>query len=142
MLQSTQKPSERGRNRMCTAHQHCKYISSNIIQFSCIVALGLQTSESGRERKCDSLPVGRAGPEVTGPARPCLKVVLCWGWQGCPSPPPAQVSASAAAERQLVPMDGNGFENESAIWEEGRNLPEESVCVKTSSFPFHMQLLC
>ena len=142
MLQSAQKQSEWGRNRTHTAHGRCKYIRPNIVQFSCIFGLGLQTSKSGRARKCDSLPVGRARPEATGSGRSCLKVVLCQGQRGYPSPPPAWVSAEAAAKRQLVPTDGKGFENESATQEKGRNLPEESVCVKTSSFSFHMQVLC
>lgn len=113
MFQSAQRPSEWGRNRTCAAHQHCKYIRSNIVQFSCILGLGLQTSKSGRARKCNLLAVSRAGPEATRSAWSCLKVVLCQGRWGCPSPPPAE----AAAERQLVPTDGKGFENESATQE-------------------------
>jgi len=41
-------------------------ILSNMVQFSCILALGLQTSESGREGKRHSLPVGRAAAEAVG----------------------------------------------------------------------------
>lgn len=137
MLQCAQKPSDQGRNRMCTAH-----VLDQTLQFSCILGLGLQTSESGRECKCNSLCVGRAAPKDTGSAWSCLTVVLCQGWQGNPSPPPAWVSAEAAAERQLVPMDGKGFENKSTTQEKGRNLPEELVCVKTGSFSFHLQVLC
>lgn len=117
MFQSAQKPSKRGRNRTRAAHQHCKYIRSNIVQFSRILGLGLQTSKAGRARKCNPLPVSRAGPAAARSARSCLKVVLCQGRWGCPLPPPAWVSAEAAAERQLVPTDGKGFENESATQE-------------------------
>lgn len=55
--------------------------------------------------------------------------------------PCSLVSAEAAAERQLVPVGGKGWENESATRGEGRNLLEESVCIETNS-SFHMQVMC
>lgn len=111
MLQRAQKPSDQGRNRMCTAH-----VLDQTLQFSCILGLGLQTSESGRECKCDSLCVGRAAPKDTGSAWSCLTVVLCQGWQGLASSSPSFCRGCCRAS-----ASANGWER---FWKQKHNTGE------------------
>lgn len=120
MLQSAEKPSEEIGRALCMG-------IANRDQTDSSACWGwAENSRSGRGHDWDSRILPDDCP-LLGTARlPLVSSSL--------------VSAEAAAERQLVPADGKGWENESATRGEGSSLQEESVCVETNS-SFHMQVV-